>query len=688
MESMMKKILVVDDVELNRAILYELFSADHEILEAENGKEALEILAVHSADLSMVLLDIVMPVMDGLTALTEMNRLGYLNTVPVVMVTAESTEGISLKMYELGASDVISKPFNPSVVRQRVYNIMELYDYRRDLEEIVKRQTVTLEAQADKLKKTNGFVIDTLCTAVEFRNGESGTHIVRIRDITHVLLKELGRKHSKYSFPDFQIDIISDAAAMHDIGKIAVPDAILNKPGRLTPEEFEIMKLHTVKGCELLEKLDYVQDQDYFEFCYEICRHHHERWDGRGYPDGIAGEAIPIWSQVVALADVYDALVSERTYKKAFSHEKAMEMIIGGECGQFNPDLLAAFLEVGETLRDLYTKISANVPAPVAPLPMAPPKVDENQQRIMRLLEIERAKFHIISQTSGDVVFEYDVEEDKVILSDNVSYLYEWPIEHVGLIKGDNASSVIHQKDGDVFNQILEEITNNRNETVRKTLRIKTRSAQYQWFELVARGYFNEDGGQPVLTDVIGKLVNIHELKTDVAQWKTDVQRDSLTGLSNYASFRKQVNNALETNPEGDGTLFYLDVDDLKYINTAYGHQTGDKILRCIADQLKVVFRASDIVGRTGGDEFMVFLSGTISADMLRSKAEQLCSALSSACLDLNIPGNHFTGCIGIARYPYDAMDYQTLTRQAGEALFRAKAKGKNQYAFFSEDLS
>jgi putative two-component system response regulator len=632
----------------------------------------------------MVLLDIVMPVMDGLTALTEMNRLGYLRKVPVVMVTAESTEGISLRMYELGASDVISKPFNPAVVRQRVNNILELYDYRSDLEDIVRRQTVTLEEQADKLKKTNVFVIDTLCTAVEFRNGESGTHIVRLRDITLVLLKEFGRKHSQFSMSDMQIEIISNAAAMHDIGKIAVPDAILNKPGRLTHEEFAVMKLHTVKGCELLEKLDYVQDQEYFEFCYEICRHHHERWDGRGYPDGIAGEAIPIWSQVVALADVYDALVSERSYKKAFSHEKAMSMIEGGECGQFNPELLKVFVEIGEVLREMYQSISASVPAPVTPLTIVAPKADENLQRILKLLEIERAKYHIIADTSGDIVLEYNVAEDKVLLSENINHTFDWPIEHVGILKSTKIPSVIYEKDFRFLQQAFNEIKNNKGKTVRKTFRLKTRSGHFEWFELVAQGFFNEEGERPELTDIVGKLVNINELKKEAAHWRTDAQRDSLTSLNSRAAFQERVTAELEKNPECDAALFLIDVDDFKHINDAYGHQTGDKILRYVAEKLRSTFRSSDIIGRSGGDEFMVFLPGTMDARSLHNKAKSICDAFTVAHREVELDSEcQFTGSVGVARYPYDAVDYPMLVRHTDEALFRAKANGKNQYAFF-----
>ena len=689
MQSTVKKMLVVDDVELNRAILSELFSNTYEMIEAENGQEALEVLKEQAQDISIVLLDIVMPVMDGLTALQEINRLGYLKFMPVVMVTAESTESISLKMYEMGASDVISKPFNPAVVRQRVDNIVELYDYRRDLEDVVRQQTVTLEEQAEKLRQTNVFVIDTLCTAVEFRDGESGTHIVRIRDITRLLLKEFGIRHSKYHMPDSQIEVIANAAAMHDIGKIAVPDAILNKPGKLTREEFEIMKLHTVKGCEMLAKLDYVQDQEYYEYCYDICRHHHERWDGRGYPDGIRGNDITIWSQVVALADVYDALVSERAYKKAFTHETAVQMIVNGECGQFNPELLVCFNEISDQLKEMYVAIAKEHVAPPQPTLLEVPKQDDNLQRILKLLELERAKYHIIADTSGDIVFEYSLSEDTVRFSENANLLLDCPVEMKGILHNKLKYDFIYETDYKLLAEGLREITDSRQRTVRKMIRLKTRNGQYEWFELVARGVFADEAREPVLTDVIGKLVNVNELKAEANRWRTVAQLDPLTSLDNRVAFQDRVTNELETNLEKEGAMLYVDVDNFKAINDKFGHQTGDKILRFVGDTLRMLFRSSDILGRMGGDEFVVFMPGAIDIALLREKANTLCTAFSEAHLvDGKTDACHFTGSVGIARYPFDAADFHALANHSDEALYRAKAAGKNCYRFYEEALN
>lgn len=361
-----KYVLIVDDIEVNRAILSQLFSPYYSILEAENGKQAMELVEKYSDNISVMLLDLIMPVMDGMTTLSALKSGSYSESFPVVLITAESAYDIALKSYSMRVSDIIAKPFDSEIVLRRVQNIIELYEHRHDLEDKVKQQTRILSKQSKQLQRTNkllmeqterlrqssNFVVDTMSTIVEFRNGESGSHIRRIRGITRILIETLAAQYDQYRELASKIDLISSAAAMHDIGKIAIPDSVLLKPGRLTPEEFEIMKTHTTRGCELLEKLAYNYDQEYYNFCYEICRHHHERWDGKGYPDGLVGDQTPIWAQVVAVADVYDALCSKRVYKDAYSHQAAVKMIGDGECGCFNPDLLSCFLQVSDVLRE------------------------------------------------------------------------------------------------------------------------------------------------------------------------------------------------------------------------------------------------------------------------------------------------------------------------------------------------
>ncbi|MCL1805570.1 MAG: response regulator [Clostridiales bacterium] len=339
-----KKILVVDDIELNRLILSDLFCDEYDILEAENGKDALELLYRHQSDIAIVLLDLVMPVMDGFGVLHDMQDSKIIQSIPVILITGENDDEKSLKGFELGVSDLLNKPFNSKIVYRRVVNVVELYAHKQNLEEKLAEQKEMLEKQAERLHQSNQFVIDALSTTVEFRSCESGAHIKNIRGLTRILLETVRDFYpDAYPITTEEIGIIESASAMHDIGKIAIPDAILLKPGSLTSEEFEIMKTHTIRGCEMLSTLNYTQDQEYYKYCYEICRHHHERWDGRGYPDGLKGDEISIWAQATSLADVYDALTSKRVYKPAFTHDQAVNMILKGECGAFNPILLDCF---------------------------------------------------------------------------------------------------------------------------------------------------------------------------------------------------------------------------------------------------------------------------------------------------------------------------------------------------------
>lgn len=350
----MKKLLVVDDVDVNRIILTELFSEEYEVLEAENGKEALAMLKEYGKEISAVLLDIVMPEVDGFGVLESMTAQGIIETVPVVLITGEYDDNSILKGYRYGVADIISKPFNSDIVYRRVSNVVALYSHKQDLETKLQEQKRIMEEQSEKIKQSNLFVIDALSTTVEFRSLESGEHITRIRTLTRVLLENL---RSVYPLSDDEIETISNASALHDIGKIAIPDSILLKPGRLTKEEFEIMKTHTTRGCDILESLNYAQDRQYYQYCYEICRHHHERWDGNGYPDGLKGDEISIWAQATALADVYDALSSKRVYKDAYSHKQSIDMIANGECGVFNPKLLECFLDVSDIILQEYVNL-------------------------------------------------------------------------------------------------------------------------------------------------------------------------------------------------------------------------------------------------------------------------------------------------------------------------------------------
>ncbi len=338
------KILLVDDSKMNRMMLTEILGDSYHILEAENGQECLETLQAEAGNIALVLLDINMPVMNGFEVLKAMNRNHTIEDTPVIMISSDDSDAAIRKSYELGASDYVNRPFDARIVYRRVTNTIKLYAKQRRLVQMVSDQIRARENNTDML-------VGVLSHIVEFRNGESGAHVRHIRIITEMLLRRLLEISSRYSITAEQQDMIPLASALHDIGKIGIDEKILNKPGKLTPEEFEVMKTHSMLGAKMLHDLDGFAEQPLLQTAYEIARWHHERWDGRGYPDGLKGDAIPISAQLVALADVYDALTSERCYKKAFSHEKAVQMIQNGECGAFNPLLLQCLTNIQSDLK-------------------------------------------------------------------------------------------------------------------------------------------------------------------------------------------------------------------------------------------------------------------------------------------------------------------------------------------------
>ena len=339
------QILLVDDSNMNRMLLREILGDGYHILEAENGQECLETLRAEAGNIALVLLDINMPGMDGFEVLKAMNANHTIEDTPVIMISSEDSDAAIRKSYELGASDYVNRPFDARIVYRRVTNTIKLYAKQRRLVQMVSDQIRARENNTDML-------VGVLSHIVEFRNGESGAHVRHIRIITERLLHRLLEISSNYSITAEQQDLIPLASALHDIGKIGIDEKILNKPGKLTPEEFKVIQTHSMLGAKMLHDLDQFAEQPLLQTAYEIARWHHERWDGRGYPDGLKGDEIPISAQLVSLADVYDALTSERCYKKAFSHEKAVQMILNGECGAFNPLLLQCLTDIQDDLKE------------------------------------------------------------------------------------------------------------------------------------------------------------------------------------------------------------------------------------------------------------------------------------------------------------------------------------------------
>ena len=404
------KILIVDDTLFNRELLYEILHDTYDILEANDGEEAIKLIRKAPTELACVLLDINMPNLDGFGVLNYMNEHKWIEDVPVIMISSEVDRKTIKRAYELGATDFINRPFDAGIVKQRVKNTIKLYDRQRTLH-------INLKAQESENAKNMSLMVSVLSHIVEFRNGESGAHILNVNRITGMLLCNVMQISDRYKLTNKQIGLICTASALHDIGKISIDERILNKPGRLTPEEFEIMKTHSAIGAEMLSQLIGMQDEPLIQYGYEICRWHHERYDGGGYPDHLVGEKIPISAQIVSLADVYDALTADRCYKKAIPHDKAMEMILNGECGQFNPLLIQALKNIAPELKrgiNKNTLIGEHSFEPEVDMNTTPSQFDGGliyKQKIKRL-EIEREKVLFFLDNTEGICFTHRYEPE------------------------------------------------------------------------------------------------------------------------------------------------------------------------------------------------------------------------------------------------------------------------------------
>ena len=412
-----QKILIVDDSEMNRAILTGILDDGYDFLEAENGLQALDVLRAHR-DISLVLLDIVMPELDGFGVLSIMGEQHLIDQTPVIMISAESDSMLVERAYQLGATDYISRPFDKSVVRRRVINTLMLYGKQKHLMRMITEQVY-------KREKSNLLMTGILSHIVEFRNAESGLHVQHIQTVSELLLRQLARKTDRYALTEDDIALISTASALHDIGKISIPDSILNKPGKLTAEEFEVVKTHAAVGASILQNLPLSQDEPLIQVAYQICRWHHERYDGRGYPDGLVGDQIPITAQVVSLADVYDALTGERCYKKAYPHETAVRMIQNGECGVFNPLLIECLLDIQDQLRR-----EISIPPEARNFSLAAQRISDHmvleddlpfENNLQYRLAYEREKQTFFAPFAGGLQFDYNIRKDKASVSDYIA---------------------------------------------------------------------------------------------------------------------------------------------------------------------------------------------------------------------------------------------------------------------------
>lgn len=666
------QILIVDDAEINRSMLADMLADRYEIWEAANGAEAIALLSKQQESLSLVLLDIIMPEMNGFEVLSVMGQNKWLSRLPVIMISAETSSAYIDRAYDLGATDYISRPFDEKTIQRRVQNTIMLYAKQKKLENMVTEQILEKE-------RNNQLMVEILSNIVEFRNGESGLHVLHIRTITELLLQHLVRMTDAYPLTPEEISMIGNASSLHDIGKISIPEEVLNKPGRLTVKEFEVMKTHSAIGAQILENAPYWQNEELVRVAHDICRWHHERYDGNGYPDGLKGEQIPISAQVVAMADVYDALTNERIYKPAYTHEAAMQMILDGRCGAFNPLLCRCLVEIGPQIeQELAKDAGARRAVVYSDHQSAAARMLEGKKasaRTLALLEQERIKYQFFASMSEEIQFEYRRETDQLTFSD-------WGAEQLGL------DAVIDHPKG---NQALHRVLSSRDlydlyekikaagpadPIVHANYELNVHG-QKRWYKAVARPLWVEEEA-PVLTGAIGKFSNIHEEKLQLEEFKKRAEQDSLTKLHNHMSARAMIEAALLQDDTGQGALILFDLDLFKNANDTRGHMFGDEVLKCVARRIRKNVRRGDIAARIGGDEFLIFTLCQNAQPVVKRLFETISGAYK---------GFDITLSMGAALCPQDGTTYDALFSRADQALYAAKKSGRQQYCFYDGSI-
>lgn len=660
---------------MNRALLSDMLGDNYEIVEVESGEEALATLQERGSSISLMLLDKVMTGIDGLDVLRTMNKQGWIKSIPVIMITSDLRDETKHEALNLGVVDFVQRPFDEAIVRRRVNNSLMLYAKQNELADMV-------EDQIREREKSVNLMIAILSHIVEFRNGESGQHVQNVNTITETLLNEIAQRTDKYELSPSVISIITMASSLHDIGKISIPEEVLNKPGKLTDEEFELMKQHSSIGSEMLKDLPAFGNEPLIDTAYEISRWHHERYDGRGYPDGLKGDEIPISAQVVALADVYDALTSERVYKPAFPHEKAVQMIVNGECGAFDPFLLECFVEAADHIREKLDSVAEAGGAFAPASKMVDDALEHTEQmpssRTLELMEYERIKHHFFAMMSNEIQFEFTPDPPVLVVSD-------WGRTKLGL------PEVITDPYNDqaVRDLFTEEILTELHDSLRATTPDDpivqfdfqaTVDGQTRWFNLAARAMWGEGPNGPEYRGSIGKLVDIQENREILTDLEKRATQDSLTGLYNHAYAKNAIPNRMREYPDDTFILMVLDMDNFKGVNDTQGHLFGDDVLQELSRRLKASVRDQDIVARVGGDEFLVSMHLDGDEADAHPLVERVYQSLVGAYKDYDIGIS-----MGVAIERGSEGDYEEMFAQADNALYVKKRGGRGGFVYATE---
>ena len=701
----MKKMLVGDNLEMNKIILSEIFGKEYEIIYTSNIEEFLHLLIHYRDEADVILVNQYIAKSLSSEKIELLEKLNVFKNTPVILIL---DQGHSNKKNTLALpfSDVVHSPVNPYTVKQRVQNLTELFSIKETLENQVQQQMKKIfeqnEALKNKEKKINSInndMLDVLSMVIEYRDVESGKHIRRIQKFTEELLRTLAVKYPKYNIDEEKIALITSASSMHDIGKIAIPDSILLKPGRLTPEEFQVMKQHTSKGCEILEQIDSVEKNDYYKYCHDICHYHHEKWDGLGYPEGLAGDDIPIWAQVVAIADCYDALTSKRSYKDAFSHERAVEMIRDGACGAFSDEILDCFSMVLPKFKALALKY-------------ADKDTDQKENPLQKYINDRNDKDDIYAKMSRNDLIE-KIEHQKNLIKEThqqdtdvfyagTDYVFEFDLSH----------DTMHERKGQIkdicgytpknYEEAVNMLSENcvedyKNEFLRK-FRLKNIDTKTVIFECLIR--FSSDeisnvrfAAVPIadnnnkISKIFFSIIELHDTVFNNI-YRTSKNYDTITGLFNLNGIKKEINDYLEnTGRNGYHLMILVDGDDFRKINQSTSYKFGNEVLAVLASELKKQIPENALIARVEDDNFLIFIKDCPDREDCLLVVEDLFRAYRHEFKYNDKVTVNTTSSVGAVIYPYDGNNFDTLFENASKTVELVKLNGKNMYMFYNPSM-
>lgn len=714
----MKKMLVADNVEMNKSIICEIFSSQYEIIETSSSEALFKLLIQNKNDISIILVNETIANNFTKESVQTLSNMEVFDNIPSVLILeGELTQRSKAMNMHFPYSDVLTSPVNPHIIRKRVENLVELYSHKNELEDMVQKQTArillqnqALRIQERKISTINNDMLDTLSTVIEYRDVESGRHIHRIKKFTEVMLKALSVKYPEYNMTPEKMAMIASASALHDIGKIAIPDSILLSPRRLTYEEFNIMKTHTIKGCELLNHLDGVEKNEYFTYCYDICRYHHEKYDGKGYPDGLVGEQIPIWAQIVSVADCYDALTSERSYKSALTHEQAIEMMRSGACGAFSDKMMNCLSMVLSDFKSLAEEYADenHVDRSVNDFREEAFNVDfdENmadliykkmgRDELIKTIEKQKKEMRQSKEISNqiltkisDYVFEFDLKtetafECKGMFKNLFSYYPKNYSEAVMLFSRLCPDEYRNSYERTFRLDNIEYEKNDGKDRIVLECPMCLNGRAYSFIRCTA---------VPVVVDneITKIFISLESLKygenlNSETELKSD--KDPVTGLRNYDSLREEVDDYIaHTGKNGSHLFMIIDVDGFGIINRKTGYHFGNYILSDIAEIIRNNLNRTSIIGRVEDDSFAVLVKDCTGGEDNIKTIDRLFKNLHRT---YSFEGNNYHDisiCIGICNYPENGKNFDELFDNASKAIDVAKINGKDMYLFYNSDM-